>query len=151
MRSINDPKNFRKLYWKYYIALENDIMSIEKYSTFEKDNKNSYSLEFLKIFQAICSEIDVVARNLCISIEANGKKNRINDYSEIITSHFEDFNYQNIISDKLNEILTPWKDWDKDSTPEWWTIYNKVKHERSTISTEHKKNIINLQIKKMFF
>ena len=42
------------------------------------------------------------------------------------------------VSIETNEIMLfcPWKSWMSAKKPMWWTLYNKVKHERLTIYTD---------------
>lgn len=53
---------FEKNYWEYYLELENQLLQIKRYVDFDKINFITYSIEFLKLFQTICSEIDVVGK-----------------------------------------------------------------------------------------
>ena len=53
---------FEKNYWEYYLELENQLLQIKRYVDFDKINFSTYSIEFLKLFQTICSEIDVVGK-----------------------------------------------------------------------------------------
>ena len=53
---------FERNYWGYYLELENQLLQIKRYVDFDKINFNTYSIEFLKLFQTICSEIDVVGK-----------------------------------------------------------------------------------------
>lgn len=54
--------SFVKNYWNYYRELEKEFISTRKYVEFSSENWNTYSLEYLKLFQTICSEIDVVGK-----------------------------------------------------------------------------------------
>lgn len=55
-------QEFEKTYWKYYLLLENDFLSTEKFVALDKDNAKAFSMEYMKIFQMICAEIDVCAK-----------------------------------------------------------------------------------------
>jgi len=147
---------FIKSYWNYYLELEQQLYDVRRYVDFSNKNNNTFSLEFLKLLQAICSEIDVVAK-------------------VIDTYEFDDFNGGTIakwgyyLQQILPNLITtevkfnddypvcPWKNWEltsetkedknnknnKNKTiyklktkgarhPEWWTAYNKSKHERTS-------------------
>ena len=54
--------SFVKNYWNYYRELEKEFINTRKYVEFSPENWNTYSLEYLKLFQTICSEIDVVGK-----------------------------------------------------------------------------------------
>ena len=70
---------FCKLHWSYYLVLEKDFLDTERYISFEfgdnylydshqiidYGNSNTFSNEFVKQYQAICSEIDVILKSIC--------------------------------------------------------------------------------------
>lgn len=51
-----------KEYWEYYRELEDDFLATRKYVAIEKGNLSTFSLEYLKLFQATCGEIDAVGK-----------------------------------------------------------------------------------------
>ena len=53
---------FKKSYWNYFLELEEEFLLTQKYVTFDKLNFNTFSAEYIKLIQAVCSEIDVVAK-----------------------------------------------------------------------------------------
>ena len=57
--------NYINAYWKYYIALEKQFMETSRYVEFDYvNNGKAYSMEYMKLFQAVCSEIDIVGKEL---------------------------------------------------------------------------------------
>lgn len=175
MRGIEGVSNMDKFnlfvtnHWKYYIALEDEILSTEKYIEFDEINYNTFSIEYLMLFQAVCSEIDVIGKQLSLLVNEDFKPRR--------TTSITDWWYQ--IQDAIRESLqkpvvfcdkitiNPWKGYAVEKyldsknrtryrlkrgaiTPSWWTAYNKVKHQRSTIENGNSnytkanfKNLIN--------
>ena len=61
-RDSNAFNRFLKYYWRYYRELEKEFLSTARYVEFVEDNFSTYSVEFLKLYQAVCSEIDVVGK-----------------------------------------------------------------------------------------
>ena len=58
-------KEIRDIYWKYYISLENQFLETGRYVELDYvNNGKTYSMEYLKLFQAVCSEIDVMGKTL---------------------------------------------------------------------------------------
>ncbi len=49
-------------YWEYYRELEDDFLATRKYVAIEEGNLSAFSLEYLKLFQATCGEIDAVGK-----------------------------------------------------------------------------------------
>lgn len=65
---------FVKSYWNYYLELEDQFIATKKFVEFDVSNFTTYSVEYLKLFQAVCSEIDVVAKILAEEYDAAFKK-----------------------------------------------------------------------------
>lgn len=159
---------FIKNYWQYYRELEDELLSTQKYVYFCEDNFNTYSIEYLKLYQAICSEIDVIGKAMAAHI--NPKFKPENTSNNIYKWWFEiqrsytlsysydkhdkiDFNLNNYSEDFLNIInITPWDNFEiekytdkngyirfrstNSTIPKWWSDYNKVKHNRTSIITD---------------
>ena len=69
-----DRSKFRKFernFWQYYLSLEEELLATKKYVSFDKVNRKTYSLEYLKIYQAVCSEIDVVGKELARAVDSS--------------------------------------------------------------------------------
>ncbi len=62
---------FLKNYWRYYKELENELLSMSRYVEFVEDNFSTYSVEFLKLYQAVCSEIDVIGKMMASQVNSS--------------------------------------------------------------------------------
>lgn len=142
---------FVKSYWNYYLELEDQFITTKKFVEFDISNYATYSIEYLKLFQAVCSEIDVVAKILAEEYDTAFKKiknKNIQKWGYYLQSAYP---YLETISALFNNdySICPWQNWkyekytDKNGalryrllqgkkTPFWWTAYNKVKHERTS-------------------
>lgn len=159
---------FVRSYWDYYLDLEEQFSQTRKYIAFDIYNKNAYSVEFLKLMQAVCSEIDVVAKEIASALDPSFKVDS--------STNIQKWGY--VLQNKMPRILTdevvfdhsirvsPWKNWlyeeyenkkgatryrlkDSAKTPEWWKAYNSVKHQRTRVTDNGqinytKANLINL-------
>ena len=159
---------FVRSYWDYYLDLEEQFLQTKKYIAFDIYNQNAYSVEFLKLMQAVCSEIDVVAKEVAAKLEPSFKVDK--------TTNIQKWGY--VLQNRLPQILTaevvfnhdirvtPWENWiyeqyrdsknalryrlkDKSKTPKWWKAYNDVKHQRTKLDTNGQlnytqANLINL-------
>lgn len=132
--------DFKNVYWKYYLTLEKDVLEIEPYVSFHPNNFKCFSREFVKIYQAICAEIDGLCKEYCnyINTAFNQEEYKnINCYAKyILTERSEYDNDRTQIKDQNVQLsehieLIPWKYWSVNNTPVWWKMYNKVKHTRS--------------------
>lgn len=148
---------FEKSYWQYYRELESELISTKKYVSFDIVNKNTFSVEYLKLLQSVCSEIDVVgkaiANELNEKFDPTQKNNTIQKWWLIIQEWFnkECGNPEVLFFDSFK--LEPWKGYSVEEfentkgakriklkngckTPFWWTAYNKVKHNRTSIDSD---------------
>lgn len=164
---------FIKNYWQYYRELEDELLSTQRYVYFCEDNFNTYSIEYLKLYQAICSEIDVIGKAMAAQINPQFKpentSNNIykwwfeiqNNYTLSNSYCKSDNNYFRLncyTEDFLNMIsITPWDNFEvekyadtkghirlrsiNNTVPKWWSDYNKVKHNRTSIITDNPSKI----------
>lgn len=136
---------FQQLYWKYYLNLENDFLATEKYVAIDADNKDAFSIEYMKILQMVCAEIDIVTKSFCKEIDASFKGDNINQYCKKITTEYTGFSKDSVRFLLCNIDLKPWAGWTfvnkvtKDGknkvdseNPSWWKDHNGIKHERTS-------------------
>lgn len=154
-----DHYEFCRTFWDYYLILENDFLNTERYLYFDLGNNalyddmtcekygNSlaYSVEYIKQYQTICSEVDVILEAICKELGVNNAGN-MRDYTEKIlnTEHWKDIVNQKV---KMKDIiLQPFKGWGpgREEKIRWWQPYNGVKHHRNENFKEaNLKNVIN--------
>lgn len=150
---------FIKSYWNYYIELEDQLLATKKYVDFDESNYKTFSVEYLKLLQATCSEIDVVGKIIAEYYDNSFKKvdnKNIQKWGMLVHNAFPEIE-TSTVSFLNDKEITPWTNWDyetyydKDNkfryrlkdgkkTPAWWTAYNKVKHERTSPYKEGKTN-----------
>ena len=123
-------KEFINLYWKQYLMIEKELKQSIKYVAIDKDNYNCYSDAYAKLLLQIGSEVDVVFKQLCLEIDNNTSANRIDEYREVVINRFPEFESVSVICEEI--ILKPWANF-ISKTPDWWRIYNGVKHNRNAI------------------
>lgn len=133
-------EEFLTKYWRYYLNIENSVIDLEKYISFDKRNYSCFSEEFIKIIQVICSEIDVMAKLITFEHDMDGyKKFLISDdkYNKIKESKTELQFHKEI-------VLSPFEFIDQDRGLNWWGDYNKVKHNRQKNDNFTKANLYNV-------
>lgn len=57
-------ETFKRSYWNYYLELEERMEATKKYVEYDEDNFKTYSSTYLMLMQAVCSEIDVVGKEI---------------------------------------------------------------------------------------
>lgn len=127
-----DEKEFLGLYWRNYILLEKEFTETLEYITLDVDNYNVYSSRYIKLLLQIGSEIDINAKLLCKQYNTQSQAKNIDHYRNEITYNEVDFcNTKIDIIQHCNiSSFMPWESWNQNVNPNWWTAYNKVKHER---------------------
>lgn len=140
---------FHQRYWSYYLLLEKDYLQTERYLAIDELNFSAFSDEYIKQYQTICSEVDVIAKSYCKELESKFKGGTINMYCKCIVDNTSDF-ASRVVKIKNKEIqLKPWENWtysvetQKDGktkivscNPVWWQTYNSIKHNRTTTNKE---------------
>lgn len=100
-------------YWKYYLALENRFLETERYVEFDLSNGMVYSMEYMMLFQTICSEIDVVGKayaGICEPSFKADKRTGLNEWWFYVTKNNPKLVEESIVF--RNKIkLQPWKNY----------------------------------------
>lgn len=144
-------ESFIKNYWQYFLELEGQLLETKRFAEFDPKNK-VYSLEYLQLFQAVCSEIDVIGKELAcladssfvVNHETNIKRwgyaiqQRYSDlkdtlvvfYGEIIQQPFKRWEYAENITIDINGNERHNLKLVYDKAIQWWKDYNSVKHQR---------------------
>lgn len=157
MSLTKDSKRFRvfeRSYWQYYLELEEQLMRTRRYIAFDEVNFNTYSIEYLKLYQAVCSEIDVVGKEIAFQIDSSLHQQKghivLNRWWYVVLPEFGDALKNGEVTFYRTYSLSPWKNFetvksinkkqsvcyvlaDSAKTPTWWAAYNKVKHQRTSI------------------
>lgn len=166
-------KDAKDKYWKYYISLEKQFIETGRYVEFDYvNNGKTYSMEYMKIFQIVCSEIDVIGKivaalgdNTFVATNTTGInewwfyvtrsypeliKRQFNLFGEITISPWDRFVV--IKNPKeggkrfiLDESISP-----KAKTPKWWNDYNSAKHNRTGKYGKYSTNYAKANLRNIF-
>lgn len=117
------------LHWNYFLAIEDDLAQISRYVDFS-GNDEVYSIEIARLFLSTCSEVDVILKQLCKSINPQSKASSINAYFSEIPNNLTKFINFEVTIPRLGLTLHPWQGWTDSKPPFWWQHHNKVKHHR---------------------
>ena len=151
---------FCSTFWRYYLMLEGDYKKTELfvepnlgenclYSTSPENihdfgNSRTYSLNFIKLLNVVCAEVDAICRSICKELLGKNADN-MNDFSKGILKIWPDIVQQEV--EFYYKILRPFEGWDatdKMSTPKWWSAYTSCKHGRvENFQEANLKNVVN--------
>ena len=148
-------------YWNYYLELERSFLETRRYVAFSPENYRTYSVEYLKLLEAACGEVDSIGKALASTVKPDfdDEQAGINKWWEIIQDavafreRFWDSGREcRSEGVRLNNCelyviglfpVRPWAGYRVEnglcrkkpdggkSTPEWWDGYNTVKHRRA--------------------
>lgn len=131
-------------HWNYFLALESDVEVLSRYIEFSKDNFSAFSLELAHLLLTASSEVDVVCKILCNQVSPDNTADNIYKYREIINPSFPNIKKITVAIPRHGLELIPWKNWQSNRTPIWWSDHNKVKHERNiNFKKANLKNALN--------
>ena len=151
---MQNIENFIKSYWEYFIELESQLIETRRFLAFDDTNAKAFSIEYLKLYQAVCSEIDVVGKEIaCISNPDFKVDNRTNiqKWGFEIQKNFPNLK-DSFVTFNDETKVQPFKNWEYEKYTDkkgnirlrivggkkaisWWSDYNKVKHQRIGLVT----------------
>lgn len=163
--NITTRNEFHQRYWLYYTILEDDFLTTERFIAIDKLNFDSFSNEYIKQYQTICSEIDVIAKSYCKELDFSFRGRSIPTYCKCIIDNSADFANHTINVKNKGLQIKPWENWSytvesqegskgkiTSQNPDWWQKYNKIKHDRTSVNNEsglpyyksaNQKNVLN--------
>lgn len=141
MAIISQPAD---VHWNYFLSVEEDLKRLARFIEFNKQNYECFSIENTRILISAAAEAEVVCRQICKQINPNSKANNINGFCREIKPYYNIFSNFEVTIPRYALTLKPWDNWNNNKTPEWWTAYNKMKHERdSKYHLASLKNVLN--------
>ncbi len=114
----------------YFKELVRLLTETENYIALDELNFKAYSVKYNWLYQSICSEIDVVLKELVYYIDPGRKRESITECREVITSKYPSISGMEVKYAGLRDSINPWESWKKGENPMWWKTYNNVKHHR---------------------
>lgn len=151
-----DKKEFINTYWKQYELLEKDFLKSSEYVRISKFNYSTFSDRYVRLFLAICSELDSVIGSFCEYLnEDMEKKNLYNFISKInyIIDEYPKLNQTRVVTkypyDTIN--IVPFSKVSENNSTDWWHDYNEVKHRRGDKNEQGMYNYQKANLKNVLF
>lgn len=118
------------MHWEFFLSVEEDLLQVFRYVEPNEDNFDCYSLELARLFLSLCSEVDVVAKQICTQLDPGSTARNIGEYRNEITKSYNQIAPFKVQLKRFGLTLEPWQNWKNDKSPYWWGDHNDVKHHR---------------------
>lgn len=115
--------------WPFYCRIENDFINTLNYISFSEDNFLTYSIEYERLMLSICSEIDILFKQICKVINEEMNPGNISEYFQILKD-VDDLLDSEVFCELSKQKYSPFSSWSEENSPNWWKAYNKIKHDR---------------------
>ena len=117
-------------HWNYFLSIEQDVIHLARYVEFHPDNMDTFSIEIGRLLMTAAQEVDVLAKQLCQHHDDRSKKE--GEYRVFIRLKYPKLPSLIVTIPRYGLQYNPYGNWAEDTTPDWWTANNKVKHDRHT-------------------
>lgn len=137
------------------------MLQTRRFVDFDKENFKAYSLEYLKLYQAVCGEIDSFLKLLAKEQNSNfnTKKADIQKCWYEVQNWYQTANIKTVSFCKEYD-LEPWagyavtRSYSKNhrlvysgTAPDWWKAYTSIKHARAVLGDDGNPNYIKANLK----
>jgi len=158
---VNKFQEIERSYWRYYCELEQEMLQTRRFVDFNKENFKAYSLEYLKLYQAVCGEIDAFLKLLAKEQNTNFNTKK----ADIQKCWYEVQNWYQTVAIKTVSFckeydLEPWAGYAvtrsystnhrlvySGTAPDWWKAYTSIKHARAVLGDDGNPNYIKANLK----
>jgi hypothetical protein len=118
-------------HWSLFTTIDEDLKAFSRHVEFASANFTTYSVDLLRLYLSICSEIDVIGKLLCQRIGATlSKRPNMDDYQRSLKPKYPNLSGLKITIRPMALEILPWDAWNQNHNPDWWQKYQLVKHKR---------------------
>lgn len=126
----DEPSETEKLFRRVYGMLEDEVLDCYRYVEPAPDNFDAYSLQFYRLHLDICRQIDSFFKYLLRIYELwpeGEDEAKYGDYCPIVEKC--DLREETVYLLVRDLKLCPFREWEKNKSPSWWSDHNKLKHD----------------------
>jgi hypothetical protein len=118
-------------HWSLFAVIDEDLHTLSRYIEFTEANYRTYSVELLRLYLSICSEVDVIGKLLCTrtGVALRDRPN-MDDYRKALNPKYPNLAGLKITIRPVALSIVPWAAWHQNANPEWWQKHQLVKHRR---------------------
>jgi len=117
-------------HWRYFLALEQDVERTTRFVEPHPSNYRTFSIEFVRLILSACSEVDVVAKVICQSIDSAAPADNMDQYRAVIHKAYAHIHKAIVQVPRFGLFMEPWKEWGTNANPGWWKDHQLIKHQR---------------------
>ena len=118
-------EELKPTYWRSYLLLEKDAISLENTVSFHRDNLNTFGLKIYNLLFLSCNLFETMAKEVCGNFESNMVVWRENPIIRNISRH----TYTVMPMGYEFRPFGSFAETDPGNrSPQWWRDYNSVKH-----------------------
>jgi hypothetical protein len=117
-------------HWRYFLALEQDVERTTRFVEPHISNYRTFSIEFARLILSACSEVDVVAKVICHSIEPAAPAKNMDQCRAVIHKTYPHIHELIVQVPRFGLAMRPWQEWGTNTNPGWWQHHQLVKHQR---------------------
>lgn len=135
-------------FWYYFKNIESDIIQTLRYVEPDRENFATYSVEYAKIINVACAEIDNLMKTICEKLESIRPESErkphgnIGQYKECLLNRFPNITEVMLYIPRGKYGIRPFYEW-KDSKLSWWDAYQKLKHHKGeTLASANLRNAL---------
>jgi len=128
-----------EIVWEMYQSLEKEFLSYLDYVPLTPQHYEIWSYPLVNLFNNIGSSVDSFFKNaiFCDSLNdypeidqlRSRSRHSMEKYREIFETRYKISSTQ-IIELRTFSSIYPFKDWSDNRTPDWWSRYTEIKHDR---------------------
>lgn len=120
-----------RMHWEYFMLLEKELEDITRFIAIHNSNMMCHSIVLAKFIISCCTEIESSACVLASAIQSNGKKKALLSSCSIpILDKYPHIQSFSCSLYGYTLLWTPWQNWPRNKIPQWFEIYNGIKHHR---------------------
>lgn len=114
----------------FFIALEKELESSFNYIEPDKANLSCYGAKFVTLLNTIGIEFESLTKTLIKFKRPDANVGNIGEIKQNLLEIFPEICTNEVEITRLNELRTPFKEWDSGVKLCWWDDFTNIKHNR---------------------
>lgn len=116
--------------WSEFNGLEAEFVQLLNNASVIEVNFSTQSQELAQLLLAIGKQVNIVAKQLCRSIDPDSSVMDIAQYATLIVNEYPSITELTVQLSRFDASFNPWKNWKPGNAPNWWRCYSNLKYKR---------------------